>query len=143
MQTQQQCLMEYRLNLLNFLPMLLTNIKNHGILKSYFSDGTTNALVRPTYKKKNRQNKENCRSVSILNGFSIVYERFINDIMLHVIQTFPSNFISAYREYYSANHVLTSLTENWKINVDNNKLVGAVFIDCIPHDSPSQTDLMT
>ena len=52
-----------------------------------------NALVRPTYTKKDKQNKENYRPVSILNGFLKVYERFTNDNMLPIIQTFLSNFV--------------------------------------------------
>ena len=69
-----------------------------------------------------------------------VYERFINDSMLSIIQTFPSNFVSAYRKHYSANNVLISLKENWNKNLNSNKIVGAVFkdlskiFDCIPHD---------
>ena len=69
-----------------------------------------------------------------------VYERFINDSMLSIIQTFPSNFVSAYRKHYSANNVLISLKENWNKNLSSNKIVGAVFkdlskiFDCIPHD---------
>ena len=68
--------------------------------------------------------------MSILNGFSKVYERFINDSMLPIIQTFLSNFVSSYRKHYSANHVLIILIENWKKNLDNNKVVGAVLYIC-------------
>ena len=56
------------------------------------------------------------------------------------METFLSNFVSAYRKQYSANNVLISLLENWKKNINNNKIVGAVFtdlskaFDCITHD---------
>ena len=69
-----------------------------------------------------------------------VYERFINDSMLSIIQTLLTDFVSAYRKHYSANNVLISLKENWNENLNNNKIVGAVFtdlsktFDCIPHD---------
>ena len=78
--------------------------------------------------------------MNILNGFSKVYEKFINDSVLSIIQTFLSNFVSTYRKHYSANNVLISLIENWKNNLDKNEIVGAVFMDlskafdCIPHD---------
>ena len=61
-------------------------------------------------------------------------------ILNALIQLFLSNFVSAYRKHYSANHVRISLIENWKKNLDNNKIAGAVFMDlskafdCIPHD---------
>ena len=102
MQTKQQGLMEYRLNLLNFLPMLLTNPQMDFLWE--------------------------------------VYETFINDSMLPIIQTFLSNFVSAHRKYYSANHVLISLIESWCDSISNREIVGPVFmdlskaVDCIPHD---------
>ena len=61
--------------------------------------------------------------MSILNGFSEVYERFENDSMPPIIQTFLSTFAPAYRKHYSANLVLINLIENWKKNLDNNKIV--------------------
>ena len=78
----------------NVVNKYLTNIINHDISRSYFSDCAKNALVRPIYKQKDRQNKEHYLPVSILNGFSKVYERFINDSMLPIIQTLLSNYFS-------------------------------------------------
>ena len=79
----------------NVVDKYLTSIIDHDISRPYRSDGAKNALVRPIYKKKDRQNKGNYRPVSILNGFSKVYEWFINDSILPIIQTFLSNFGSA------------------------------------------------
>ena len=100
----------------NVVDKYLTSIINNDTSRSYFSDGAKNALVRPIYKKKDRQNKENYRPVNILNRFSKLYERFINESMIPIIQTFLSNFVSTYRKHYSTNHVLISLLENWKKN---------------------------
>ena len=113
----------------NVVDKYLTIIINHDISRSLFSNWAKNALVRPIYEKKDRQNKENYRPVSMMRG--------INDSMIHAIQTFISNFVSAYGK--NSNHVLISLIENWKNNLDN-KTVGAVFIDLskafdfIPYD---------
>ena len=71
-----------------------------------------NALVRPIYTKKDKQNKESYRLVSILNGFLKAYERFINDNMLPIMQTFLSNFVWAYRKNYIANHVLPNMSNS-------------------------------
>ena len=43
-------------------------------------------------------------------------------------------------KHYSTNHVVVSLTENWKNNYNNNKIVSTVFkdlsrgFDCMSHD---------
>ena len=73
----------------------LTSMINHDILLSYFSARAKKLQVRPIYKKNDRQNKENYCPVRILNGFSKVYERFMNDGTLSIIQTFLLNFVSA------------------------------------------------
>ena len=60
--------------------------------------------------------------------------------MTPFVNSFLSEFISAYRKTYSANHVLRRLIENWKKSLDQNKFAGAVLMDlfkafdCIPHD---------
>ena len=51
-----------------------------------------------------------------------------------------SVFISAYRSSYSTQHVLIRLLEHWREKLDENNIVGAVFMDlskafdCISHD---------
>ena len=51
-----------------------------------------------------------------------------------------SVFISAYRKFYSTNHVLIKLMEDWKKHLDDGKFVGAILMDlskafdCVPHD---------
>ena len=104
-----QCILKLIKLSANVVDKYLTGIINLDILQSYFSDGAKNALVRPIDNNKDKQNMENYRPVSILNGFSKFYEGFINDSTLPIVQTFLSNFISAYRKHYSANPVLISL----------------------------------
>ena len=56
------------------------------------------------------------------------------------MEKYFSPFLSAYRKNYSSQHVLISLIEDWKKNLDNNFVVGAVLtdlskaFDCIPHN---------
>ena len=49
----------------NVVDKYLTSITNHDISRSCFSDGAEIALVRPIYKKKDKQNKQNYRPVII------------------------------------------------------------------------------
>ena len=42
--------------------------------------------------------------------------------MLPIMQNILPNFVSAYGKHYSTNHALISLIENWKKNLDSNKI---------------------
>ena len=96
--------------------------------------------VKPIYKKESRSNKNNYNPVSILNAFSKIYQRFINDKLLNHVNDILSDFVSAYRSKYSSNHMTLRLTEGWKENLDKGFLAGAVLMDLsktfdfIPHD---------
>ena len=63
----------------NVVNKFLTSVINHDISRSYFSDGGKTTLVRPIYKNKDRQNKENYRPMISLKIFSKFYEIFIRD----------------------------------------------------------------
>ena len=92
-----------------------------------FSEDAKIALGRPLYKKNDRDEIQNLRPVSILNGFSNVYEIL-------------SNFKATYRKTFSSSHVLKRLIENWKKHLDHKKIEWTVLTDiskliyCIPHD---------
>ena len=94
------------------------------------------------YKKKEREKIENYRPVSILNCLSKIYKKFVLESFKPFIDSFLSQYIAAYREKYSSNHVLIRLIENWKKALDDKFFVGTVLMDlskanksnCIPHD---------
>ena len=94
----------------------------------------------PIYKKESRSDKNKYRPVSILNGFSNIYERFTNDKLLSHANDILSDFVSAYRSKYSSNHMILRLIEEWKEKLDKGFFAGAVLMDlskafdCIPHD---------
>ena len=124
----------------NIIDSHLTNIINKDISQSKFSEAAKIASVRPLYKKKGREKIENYRPVSILNCFSKVYEKFLLTQFKSFVNNILSDFIAAYRENFSCNHVLIRLIENWKKALDNKYLVGTILMDlskafdCIPHD---------
>ena len=123
----------------NVIDRHLCNIINKGLQNSSFPDAAKVASVRPIYKKKCRKTIENYRSVSILNTFSKIYERYIDDSLIPYINKCLSEFVAAYRKSYSSSHVLIRLVENWKKELDNKKYVRAILMDlskafdCIPH----------
>ena len=58
-----------------------------------FSENAKTALVRPIYKKDDRGKIKNYRPVSLLNGFSKIYERFLHDSLSNFTDTvFPNLF---------------------------------------------------
>ena len=125
---------------LNIIDSHFCNIIEKDLRKNKYSEEPKTALVRPIFKKNERNKLENYRPVSILSGMSKIYERFIHNCLCSYAESFLSKFVSAYRKSYSSNHVLLRLIENWKKSLDNKNFVGTVFIDlskafdCIPHD---------
>ena len=107
----------------NIIDSHLCNIIIQDLEKDKYSEEPKTALVRPVFKKDERNKMENYRPVSILNGMSKIYERFIHDSLSSYAENILSNFISAYRKTYSSNHVLLRLIENWKKSLDKKNLV--------------------
>ena len=77
---------------------------------------------------------------SVLLKRAKIYEMFAKNLLVSNIEEFFSPFLAAYRKSYSTQHVLIRMVEEWKENLDNNLIVGAVLtgiskaFDCIPHD---------
>ena len=60
--------------------------------------------------------------------------------MLPFIDYLMSSFLSAYRSRYSTQHVLLRLIEQWRVCLDQSKVVGGIRMDlskafdCLPDD---------
>ena len=74
--------------------------------KNKYSEEPKAALMRPIFKKNERNKTGNFRPVSILNGISKIYEKYIHNSFSLCAETILSNIISAYKEFHSSNHVL-------------------------------------
>ena len=126
--------------LANIIDSHLANIINHDLDNNSFSESAKIGTARPIYKRSDRDKIENYRFVSILNCFSKLYGRFLQEQFKPFVETFLSGFVAAFRERYSCNHVLMRLIENWKRAIDENFPIGTVLMDlskafnCIPHD---------
>ena len=124
----------------NVIDSHLAYIINKDLKENKFSENAKTALVRPIYKKDDRNKIKNYRPVSLLNGFSKIYERFLHDSLYNFTDKILSKFVSAYRKSYSSNHVLLKLIEEWKKSLDDKNIIGAVLtglfkaFDCIPND---------
>ena len=108
--------------------------------RMFFSEKAKVASVSPIFKKNKRDKIENYRPVSILNCFSKVCEKSLLEKFKLFVNSFLSEYMAAYREKYSTNHVLIRLIENWKKALDEKFLVGIVLMDmskafyCIPYN---------
>ena len=67
----------------------------------------------------------------MLNGFSKIYKRFINDKLLIHVNDILSDFVSAYRSKYSSNNMILSLIEEWKEKLDKGFFAEAVHLGLI------------
>ena len=118
----------------------LSNAINNSLSKGIFPDDAKIAMVSPLDKGTKKNDISNFRPVSILTTFSKIYERVTKKLIDKAMGKYLSPLISAYRQNYSTQHVLIRLLEEWREGLDNNFVVGGVFMDlskafdCIPHD---------
>ena len=77
----------------------LTNLKNSTMLDYFiFPNVEKEAFVTPVFKKEEQQIKTNYRSISVLNVFSTIFERFLFNQMQPFIDNLMSSFLSAYQD---------------------------------------------
>ena len=119
----------------------LTQAINCCLCQGIFPENAKAASVVPLDKgKPDKYDVLNYRPVSILNAFSKIYEKVIENQLASYLDKYFSPFISLYRESYSTQQVLIRLLKEWREKLDKNFVVGAVLMDlskafdCIPHD---------
>ena len=121
----------------------LTKIINATITEQKFPENAKLTRVTPIYKKPqngSRLKSTNYRPISVLSVFSKVIEKHYETSMNDFVNSSLSKYISGFRKGHSCQHVLLHLTEEWRKQLDNNKVFGALFIDlskafdCLPHD---------
>ena len=120
----------------------LSKIIGLSVEENVFIDFLKIALVNPVYKNPkdgSRQNIEHYRPISVLSGFSKIFEKYFLSAILEHTNAILSENISAYRKGYSCEHVLVKLIEEWRKYIDKNKVVGGLLMDlskafdCLPH----------
>ena len=117
----------------------LTKLINFSIENNTFPDLMKYAEINPVYKKEDRLIKNNFRPVSVLTGFSKIFEYVMNDQLVEYFMHIFNSMLSAYRKGYSCQSVLLKLIEDSKAKIDIGMFVGLLLqdlskaFDCLPH----------
>ena len=124
----------------NSFSQYLSQIFNESIEAANFPNESKYEDITPVYKKNNRDEKVNYRTVSIIYVISKILERCLYDQMYEKINNTLFRHQMDYRKGCSSQHSLTAKFEKWKKNVGKGGECGALFVDlskafdCLQHD---------
>ena len=107
------------------------NIINLVVLEDCFPDQAKTSSVTPVYKKDERTLKTNYRPISILPAVSKLLEKFMFKQMSNCFEKLFSEYLSGIRRGYCCQHVLMRSTENWKLALDNKKIIFMIVFSII------------
>ena len=117
----------------------LTNLINLSIEISCFPSDLKKSELSPLYKCKDSLVSGNYRPLSILPSVSKFFEKIYNQQLYDYFTHVLSDLLSAFRNGYGCQHVLTNLIEDTKRALDNHMHVGLLLLDlskafdCLPH----------
>jgi len=126
-------------NLRKILIKPMTLLVNRCILENEFPKSMKKSNITPLYKKKDKLNKDNYRSVNLLPVLSKILEKIIYNQIYDFIGPYLHRYLSGFRKRHSCQDVLISMIEEWKEKLDKGSNVGVVAIDlskafdCMPH----------
>jgi exonuclease III len=110
---------------------VLTRLFNRSIISCCYPQVFKNAKVIPIHKKGPTQDKSNYRPISVLPIISLIFERHVS---IHLKQYIEGNNLfytrqSGFRVNHSCQTALVQLVDEWITAIDNNEIVGTVFLD--------------
>jgi hypothetical protein len=117
----------------------LTMLINESIRTNTFPDQMKQANITPLFKKKDKLNKDNYRSVNLLPILSKVFERILYNQIYEFVEEKFHKYPSGFRKGHSCQDVLIRMTEDWREALDKGLIVGVIAIDlskafdCMPH----------
>ena len=110
---------------------VLTKIYNISIKTCIYPQKFKNAKVVPIHKKGAKNDKTNYRPISILPIISLILERHVS---IYLKEHFEKNGLfysrqSGFRTNHSCQTALVKLLDEWVAAIDNNEIVGTLFLD--------------
>ena len=85
--------------------------------------------IVPVHKKECTLTKTNYRPLTILPALSKVFERLVHTRMSPHFEEIYHKYVFAYRKLHGCDTALLSLTEQWKKDLDDHKIIGLVSMD--------------
>ena len=125
---------------LDIVSQFVYNNFNNSLLNSNFPSHLKNTTITLIFKKKDRDNVENYRPVSILPNLSKIYERCMYIQIYEYLNKILSKWQCGFRQGYSAQYCLLVMVEKSRQCLDNGGVSGALrtyllnTFDCILHD---------
>jgi hypothetical protein len=117
----------------------LTQLMNRCILENTFPSKMKMANITPLYKKKDKLNKDNFRSVNLLPILSKIMERTLYNQVYEFMNPKFHSYLSGFRKGYSCQDILLRMTEDIRQSLDRGLTLGIIAIDlskafdCMPH----------
>ena len=118
------------------LSALINYILNNGKIPQQWKSGE----ITPVHRKECELSKTNYRPLTILPSLSKVFEKIVELRMSPYFEKIYHKYVFAYRKHNGCDTAILSLTEEWKKELDNQKVVGLVAMDLSkafdtpPHD---------
>ena len=118
----------------------LTDCTKSAILNGNFPDELNLADVTTLYKKINREDKTNYRTISVFPSLSKVYEKILHKQLNLIFETKLSPHLCGLRSRSSTQHALSNLLLNWQECLDKSGVVRTILMDlsktfdCLPYD---------
>ena len=105
----------------HFFSKAISKALNKCITSCIFPEDVKVVCVVPVDKKTDdKYIISNYRPVSLLNGFSKIYEIHLKNHLVSSMNQHISNLVSANRYSYSSQHILIRLFEEWIKCLENN-----------------------
>lgn len=108
-------------------PMMI--IVNKCLTQMTFPNNMKKANITPLYKKKDKLDKDNYRSINLLVGLSKIVEKIIANQIYRYVNPFLHKYLSGFRKGYGCQDILIRMTEEWRQALDEGLSVGVVAID--------------
>ena len=98
--------------------------------------------ITPVYKKDCSLCKDNYRPLTILPSLSKVFETLVHSRVSPRFRNILDKFVFAYRKHHGCDTALLSLTEEWRKELDDQKIIGLVSMDFSKAFDSLQHDLI-